>query len=191
MGRPNQLRFFATQFLVLSWILMLTPSFEQPVWITQQADANHMLANTPPYHDELRRTCPYRASESTSWAAPSHRSLRCHPLTPCLPGTLSLTDSATFPRIADIKPRQTIATLSGLGGTSVMGRPNQLRFFATQQSLDTGTVPRDWKIGKVIPVFKKGDRSSLGNYRSISLTSGVHTDYVCVTKQQLIKTTLR
>lgn len=40
-----------------------------------------------------------------------------------------------------------------------------------QHSLDTGTVPDDWRTGKVIPVFKKGDRSSPGNYRPISLTS--------------------
>lgn len=40
-----------------------------------------------------------------------------------------------------------------------------------QQSLDTGEVPLDWRIGKVIPVFKKGDRLSAGNYRPISLTS--------------------
>lgn len=40
-----------------------------------------------------------------------------------------------------------------------------------QQSPDTGEVPLDWRVGKVIPVFKKGDRSFAGYYRPISLTS--------------------
>lgn len=40
-----------------------------------------------------------------------------------------------------------------------------------QQSLDTGYVPDDWRIGKITPIFKKGDRSSPNNYRPISITS--------------------
>ena len=37
-------------------------------------------------------------------------------------------------------------------------------------SLDTGTVPDDWKKATVAPVFKKGLKSKPSNYRPISLT---------------------
>lgn len=40
-----------------------------------------------------------------------------------------------------------------------------------QESLDSGSVPHDWQVGKVIPVFKKGSRASPSNYRPISITS--------------------
>ena len=38
------------------------------------------------------------------------------------------------------------------------------------QSLQTGKLPDDWVEANVAPVFKKGDRHSLVNYRPISLT---------------------
>ena len=38
-------------------------------------------------------------------------------------------------------------------------------------SFSTGCVPDKLKITKIIPVFKKGDPSSPGNYRSVSLLS--------------------
>ena len=37
--------------------------------------------------------------------------------------------------------------------------------------LDSGYLPCDWKIHKVIPVFKSGDHSLIKNYRPISLLS--------------------
>ena len=40
-----------------------------------------------------------------------------------------------------------------------------------RRSLQSGTLPPDWKRGTVIPIFKKGDRKLTSNYRPISLTS--------------------
>ena len=40
-----------------------------------------------------------------------------------------------------------------------------------QASLDQGTLPSDWKRANIVPVYKKGDRGRVENYRPISLTS--------------------
>ena len=40
-----------------------------------------------------------------------------------------------------------------------------------QASLDQGRPPSDWKKANIVPVFKKGDRGRVENYRPISLTS--------------------
>ena len=41
------------------------------------------------------------------------------------------------------------------------------------QSLTTGIFPQKLKIAKVLPLFKKGDDSIMGNYRPISLLSSI------------------
>ena len=40
-----------------------------------------------------------------------------------------------------------------------------------QTSLDQGKVPDDWKTAKIMPIFKKGQKSNPSNYRPVSLTS--------------------
>ena len=40
-----------------------------------------------------------------------------------------------------------------------------------QKSLDLGEIPDDWKIAHIFPLFKKGDKCNVENYRPISLTS--------------------
>lgn len=39
-----------------------------------------------------------------------------------------------------------------------------------QQSLDSGSIPDDWKMAHVSPIFKSGNNTSPNNYRPISLT---------------------
>ena len=40
-----------------------------------------------------------------------------------------------------------------------------------QATIDSGTIPTQWKTANVSPVFKKGDRSKPANYRPVSLTA--------------------
>ena len=51
-----------------------------------------------------------------------------------------------------------------------------------QKSLNTGEVPRDWRLANVTPIFKKGSRSVPGNYRPVSLTS-----VCCKVMEQVLK----
>jgi len=40
-----------------------------------------------------------------------------------------------------------------------------------QSSLHQGVLPTEWKSANVISIFKKGDRTTVSNYRPVSLTS--------------------
>ena len=54
-----------------------------------------------------------------------------------------------------------------------------------QTSLDSGTVPSDWKKAQVCPLFKKGDKTDPANYRPISLTC-----ILCKTMEHIIASNL-
>ena len=42
-----------------------------------------------------------------------------------------------------------------------------------QQSIDQSRVPQQWRTANVIPIFKKGSKRDVANYRPISLTSHI------------------
>ena len=43
-------------------------------------------------------------------------------------------------------------------------------YIVFRKSLDSGTLPEDWKTARVTPIFKKGQKTKAGNYRPVSLT---------------------
>jgi hypothetical protein len=55
-------------------------------------------------------------------------------------------------------------------GAESLGAPLEMIF---KKSPDTGLLPTSWKLGKVIPIFKKGSRRLPTNFRPVSLTSVV------------------
>jgi len=50
------------------------------------------------------------------------------------------------------------------------------------KSLDDGNIPQDWKDGHVTPIYKKGSRADIGNYRPVSLTS-----VICKVMEKLLR----
>ncbi|KAK4818861.1 hypothetical protein QYF61_020080 [Mycteria americana] len=51
-------------------------------------------------------------------------------------------------------------------------------FIIYQQSWLTGDVPVDWRLANVTPIYKKGQKEDLGNYRPVSLTSYYGADHL-------------
>ena len=55
-----------------------------------------------------------------------------------------------------------------------------------ETSYYTCTIPNDWKSANVVPVFKKGSKSSVQNYRPISLTSLVMKIYERIIASEIL-----
>ncbi len=51
-----------------------------------------------------------------------------------------------------------------------------------QKSINSGQIPKVWKDARVTPLFKKGSKSTPGNYRPVSLTS-----IVCKCLEKLVR----
>ena len=55
-----------------------------------------------------------------------------------------------------------------------------------QKSLNESLLPVDWKLGNVIPIFKKGDCHSPENYQPISLTSVICKVFESIIRENII-----
>ena len=56
-----------------------------------------------------------------------------------------------------------------------------------QKSLDEHTLPQSWRDAHVSPIFKKGSKSSMTNYRPISLTSVICKQMEAIIKAHLME----
>ena len=54
-------------------------------------------------------------------------------------------------------------------------------------SLETGFVPKELKIAKIVPVFKDGDCHDFNNYRPISLLSSFSKLFEKIVAKQLLR----
>ena len=47
---------------------------------------------------------------------------------------------------------------------------------------NTGVIPRDWKFANTVPIYKKGNKAEVSNYRPVSLTN-----VVCKVMESIIR----
>ena len=50
-----------------------------------------------------------------------------------------------------------------------------------------GTLPRDWRKSIVVPLYKRGDKESVGNYRGISLLCSAYKIYAEIIRKRMEK----
>jgi len=55
------------------------------------------------------------------------------------------------------------------------------------KSLVSGEVPADWKLANVTPIFKKGRKSSVANYRPVSLTVNLCKVFESIMRDNVIE----
>ena len=86
---------------------------------------------------------------------------------------ITITEDDIKKKLKSLKPfsssgPENISTKILILASDEIAAPLQL---ISQKSLNTGTLPNDWKKAKIVPVFKKVSRFEVGNYRPLFLTS--------------------
>jgi len=88
-------------------------------------------------------------------------------------GDVKITSSAIRKKIRNLRPNAA-AGPDCIGPRLLQKLEDELVEGLTlifRKSLNSGSVPEDWKCANVTPIFKKGSKADPGNYRPVSLTS--------------------
>ena len=86
---------------------------------------------------------------------------------------ISITEGKVKAKLANLKPSSSpgpdnIHPRTLREGAEFLARPLSIIF---NKSLASGCLPEEWKLGTVVPIFKKGNRQMPNNYRPVSLTA--------------------
>jgi len=55
-----------------------------------------------------------------------------------------------------------------------------------RKSLEDGVVPFDWRVANITPIFKKGSKKNVANYRPVSQTSQIGKIFERIVKTQIM-----
>jgi len=85
---------------------------------------------------------------------------------------ISITEGEVVKAIGEFKNQKSpgvdnISSTYALNIKNIVAMPLAYIF---EKSLNNNEIPRDWKLANVTPIFKKGDKSNVENYRPVSLT---------------------
>jgi len=99
-------------------------------------------------------------------------------------GSISFTDDDVIKAISEFKENKS-AGLDEINSTyainikEIVAKPLRIIF---NKSLEENEIPDEWKRANITPIFKKGDKSLVSNYRPVSLTI-----LFCKVMEKLIK----
>ena len=102
-------------------------------------------------------------------------------------GDIEIAESTVQSKLANLDP----AKAPGVDGVSNAVLRNCYKSWSVpltlifRRSIAEQSVPREWREANITPLFKKGSRTSTGNYRPVSLTSAV-----CKVLESIVKDSL-
>ena len=76
-----------------------------------------------------------------------------------------------------------------MGVNSWSDKPKRLHNYFWDTLYNCGTIPQEWKLANVVPIFKKGKKGEVENYRPISLTCLVMKIFERLIKVKLLSLT--
>ena len=56
-----------------------------------------------------------------------------------------------------------------------------------QKMWKEGNMPEQWKRGVICPIFKKGEKTEIGNYRGVTVASTAYKIYTGILNERLMK----
>lgn len=91
----------------------------------------------------------------------------------CLADDLAVSHEGVVSMLLNVNPKKPTGP-DGIPNAFLHRYAEQVSRFLTDffnLSIATGEIPDDWRLARITPIHKKGDRLSVNNYRPISITS--------------------